>query len=410
MKKRFGFQNMHIGIISTIKFQPWGGSEELWVQTAKLALEKGIQVSVCFIRPEVDHPKWRDLEQAGARMFYPAPEHSLPNRLASRAGVLSYRLGEHMRERARLAPLRAFFATKPDVLFVNEGGGMLEQNFLSMLRKTMPRTPYLAMFHNNFEQVPSDSWRAALIQFLASAQSVLFVAQATLAATERNLATQLANVRIVRNPVNITDLHIERWPDEVIPRFACVAALDVSRKGQDLALQALSTHSWRQRDWHLSVFGSGEHRRYLQDLVGLYGLASRVEFHGEVHDVRSIWRRHHALLMPSRIESAPLAIVEAMLCGRPIISTDVGGIREWIQDGRNGFLCPAATAEFFSAALERAWERRHEWRQMGVNAHHHAIRMYDPAPAETLLSIIAAAGNQAPEPLPAEPLAKAAAL
>jgi glycosyltransferase involved in cell wall biosynthesis len=188
-----------------------------------------------------------------------------------------------------------------------------------------------------------------------------------------------------------------------------VGALDVGRKGQDLALEALSARPWRNRDWQLSIFGAGENRKYLEDLIRFYGLAGRVELAGEVLDVRSIWRAHHALLVPSRIESAPLVVVEAMLCGRPVIANDVGGIREWVRDGRDGFLSPAATAESFGAALERAWERRHEWPQMGAHAHESALSMYDPAPAETLLEIIASAARRDRQRPAREELAKAAA-
>ena len=396
---------MHIGIISTIKYHPWGGSEELWVQTAKLALQKGMEVSACFVRAAVDHPKWRDLEQARAKTFYTLPESSFNTRLASRTRALSYRLGEHMGERIRLAPLRSFFAKKPDVLLINEGGGILEEGFLSMLRKTMPQTPYVAMFHSNFDRVPADSWRPDVARFFMNAEAVLFVAEATLRATERNLATKFPNARIVRNPVNLEGLQAEPWPEDAMPRFSCVGALDVSLKGQDLLLEALSPRAWKRRDWRLSIYGAGEHAKYLQEVAEHYGLADRVEFRGQVRDVRSIWRAHHALVVPSRIESAPLVIVEAMLCGRPVISTNVGGIREWVREGRNGFISEAANAESLAVALERAWEHRYEWRQLGANAHEDAMRMYDPAPAETLLSIItgAAKGDR-------EQLVRAAAL
>ncbi|MBV9760471.1 MAG: glycosyltransferase family 4 protein [Acidobacteriaceae bacterium] len=400
---------MHIGFISSIKWHPYGGSEELWVQTAKLAIEKDIDVSACFVRPAVSHPVWSDLERSGVRMFHPPSSTSLATRVASRLGALSYRFGERLRENARLAPFRSFFNAKPDVVVINEGGGIVDPDLFDILRKTMPPLPYLGIFHNNFEHVPADSWRSGLVQFLRSAERLLFVADATLRATERNLATKLDAARIIRNPVNLAETHSEPWPDDAIPRFACVGALDVTRKGQDLAIQALSARTWRNRDWRLSIFGSGEHRAYLQELIAFYGLADRVELRGEVRDVRSIWRSHHALLMPSRIESAPLVIVEAMLCGRPIISTDVGGIREWIHDGRDGFLAQAATAEGFGAVLERAWERRHDWRQMGAFAHESAICMYDPAPAETLLGIILAAAKRDAKQPRREELAKAAA-
>jgi L-malate glycosyltransferase len=253
----------------------------------------------------------------------------------------------------------------------------------------MPNIPYSAVFHNNFDQVPGDSWRADAIRFFKEAQSVLFVADATLRATERNLATKLWNAQIIRNPVNLESTESEPWPQQETPHFACVGALDVSRKGQDLLLEALSTSTWKRRDWRLSIFGGGENRNYLTELIAYYGLTDHVQLCGEVRDVRSIWRNHHALLVASRIESAPLVIVEAMLCGRPVISTGVGGIREWVREGQNGFLCEAANAKSFGAALERAWEQRSAWQALGARAHRDALRMYDPEPAETLLSMLA---------------------
>lgn len=391
---------MRIGVISTIKWHPWGGSEELWARTAKLAVARGIEVNACFIRPPVDHPSWRALEQAGVQTFYPASEFSFGSRLATRASAFSYRIGEHVREQARLAPLKAFFATKPDVLLINEGGGILEHGVLAMLHKTMPRLPYVALFHNNFEHIPGDSWRPAMVRFFANAHAVLYVADATLRATERNLATRFPNARIVRNPVNLEGTEMEPWPPQPVTHFACIGALDVGRKGQDLLLEAVSARAWKLRDWRLGIFGSGDHKNYLEELTRYYGLADRVQIHGEVRDIRAIWRSHHALVVPSRIESAPLVIVEAMLCGRPVIATPVGGIREWVQDGRTGFLSEAATSEFIAAALERAWDRRLEWQHIGLKGHESALRLYDPTPEETLLSILQQAARPAAAAVP----------
>ena len=69
--------------------------------------------------------------------------------------------------------------------------------------------------------------------------------------------------------------------------------------------------------------------------------------------------------MPSRVEGMPLAMVEAMLCGRPVIATDVAGHSEIIEDGATGFLAKAATVDAFRSALEQAWQRRSDLQRMG---------------------------------------------
>ena len=64
------------------------------------------------------------------------------------------------------------------------------------------------------------------------------------------------------------------------------------------------------------------------------------------------------LVMPSRFEGLPLAIVEAMLCARPVVATDVAGHAEVVEDGVTGFLADAPTVGAIAAALERCWVRR----------------------------------------------------
>ena len=54
-----------------------------------------------------------------------------------------------------------------------------------------------------------------------------------------------------------------------------------------------------------------------------------------------------------------------MLCGRPVIATDVAGNREVVEEGVTGFLADAPTAASFMAALERFWERRGEAEAIG---------------------------------------------
>jgi glycosyltransferase involved in cell wall biosynthesis len=97
------------------------------------------------------------------------------------------------------------------------------------------------------------------------------------------------------------------------------------------------------------------------DAIGL----TKVRFLGHLEHVEDIWRNHHALVLASRFEGIPLVLVEAMLCARPCIVTDVGGIRELVNDGVNGFLAKAPTVELLDEAMNRAWESRSRLREMG---------------------------------------------
>jgi glycosyltransferase involved in cell wall biosynthesis len=93
-----------------------------------------------------------------------------------------------------------------------------------------------------------------------------------------------------------------------------------------------------------------------------------------------IWASNHVLIMPSRLEGLPLAMVEAMLCGRPIIATDVGGHAEVIEDGVTGFLADAPTVQSITEALNRFWARRADAQTIGEAGAQRIRRLVPPDP------------------------------
>lgn len=158
--------------------------------------------------------------------------------------------------------------------------------------------------------------------------------------------------------------------------------------------ETLSLPIWQQRDWQFHLYGAGPDQAYLEALAKYYGIADRVKFMGHVNDVRSIWLDNHILLLPSRAEGTPLALVEAMLCGRTAVVTDVGGNAEWIEDEETGFIAEAPTAKSFGAALNRAWLGLNDWKQMGMKAHEYATTKLDNSPGQSLLKLIIEASKK----------------
>jgi glycosyltransferase involved in cell wall biosynthesis len=77
-----------------------------------------------------------------------------------------------------------------------------------------------------------------------------------------------------------------------------------------------------------------------------------------------------------------------MLCGRPVVATDVGAVSEWIEDGQTGFIAEASTAKSFGAALNRAWQSQSQWKQMGIQAHKDATEKLDYSPGQSLLKLV----------------------
>jgi len=149
----------------------------------------------------------------------------------------------------------------------------------------------------------------------------------------------------------------------------------------------LAGPAWTTRNWRLHLYGDGENRGGLERLAQRLGLADRIVFEGHVSDVEKIWSLNHVLVMPSRIEGLPLAVVEAMLCGRPVVATDVAGA-EVIEDGVTGFLAEAPAVACMGNALERFWARKENAMEIGAIAAKRIRRLVPPDPAQVFANKI----------------------
>ena len=93
------------------------------------------------------------------------------------------------------------------------------------------------------------------------------------------------------------------------------------------------------------------------------------------------------------MEGNALSLIEAMICGRVPITTDVGRAAELIDDNRSGFVAPAATARLIDEVLERAWQRRHDWQAMGQEAARAIRQRHSLKPGEDFADRILAAAS-----------------
>jgi glycosyltransferase involved in cell wall biosynthesis len=224
------------------------------------------------------------------------------------------------------------------------------------------KLPFATISHKNWDALwQSDDLATRYSHALGLAQRCYFVSKANLRLAEWQIGCELVNAEVVRNPYNV-DFNAEPpWPrlapnDQL--RLACVSRLDPGQKGHDLLFEALANASWAERNWHLSLFGDGPVRTSLERLAAHFGIAERVTFAGHAPSVEQIWAENHALVMASRYEGLPLAMVEAMLCGRAVVATDVAGHSELIVDGVTGFLAGPPAAANLLTALNRLWAER----------------------------------------------------
>jgi glycosyltransferase involved in cell wall biosynthesis len=131
------------------------------------------------------------------------------------------------------------------------------------------------------------------------------------------------------------------------------ARLALPDKGVDRLLEILEriAHPFRA-----VIAGSGPAREQLDRAVAERGLSSRVHFSGwlDAGQMESLYRAADAVLFPSTWdEPFGLGGIEAMAHGVPVVAFDVGGVRQWLEDGVGGWRLPRGDQAAFARAVER---------------------------------------------------------
>jgi len=356
----------------------WGGSEDLWGNTALHLANRGVyDVRVNVSRWSEVPPLVSKLSEARAVVTRRPLRHTTSQKVKrSVLGETAYKWLD---------------ANRPDFVLVSQGGNVDGVEW--MLECAQRGIPYacIAQMANDDYWPPYDIVKRNAAAY-TQAQASYFVSRANRELTERQLACRLPNASVVHNPYHVNYEADPPWPaTEGVIKLACVGRLAPNAKGQDLILEVMSMEKWRKRPLQVTLFGSGPCRESIAALAAMLNVTS-VHFGGFESSVENIWATHHALILPSRFEGLPLSVVEAMLCGRVCIVTDIAGNAELLEDNLTGFVAAAPSARSLDEALERAWQRRTEWQEMGQAARKHCRQLIPQDPigefAKTLGSII----------------------
>ncbi len=124
-------------------------------------------------------------------------------------------------------------------------------------------------------------------------------------------------------------------------------------KGVDVLVQACSKIG--NMEWNLDVVGSGGELCRLQELAKALSLDDRIEFIGKVppQDVPDCLRKADIVVLPSYREGRSNVLVEAMATGCAVVASDIGGLRELINDGKSGLLFRAGDVEDLASKLDK---------------------------------------------------------
>ena len=124
-------------------------------------------------------------------------------------------------------------------------------------------------------------------------------------------------------------------------------------KRPSLALDAFAHVHATVPQVRLLFAGDGELREHVQAAVTRYGLEREVRLAGWQSDLSSVYAATDVLLLTSRNEGTPVALIEAMAAGRAVVATAVGGVPDVVADGETGILVPDDDTAALEAAMTR---------------------------------------------------------
>lgn len=331
-------------VVDALRF---GGAESLIVQLVRVSAETDLEVSVVALQ--------------GHR-----PEHVEMSAVLQDAGVKPKFL-----ETRRTLDMRAFLRlvelikdTKPDVVHAH-----LEMAVtMALPAAALAGVPAVATFHHlqGTEGRASAEpallrlgtralWRERLaLEVATRSQAAIFVSQASLESfTGRYRAGKPipASWKVLHNgadldhftPMDGIGAATNLPPDLRLgsARVVTVAAGLRDDKGIIHAVEAWPGVVARFTDAKLLLAGSGPEEPSLRSRVSELGLDDSVVFAGLRNDVAQILQASEVVLLPSLFgENLPTVLIEAGGCGRPVVASDVGGVKDIVVDGETGLLIP----------------------------------------------------------------------
>lgn len=376
-------------IVSTCS-EDWGGSEELWGKSIPLLQNAGFGISVVKYEINRQHPQFVKLAKNDVELIEIFPKRTIPAKIKRKAVNLFVKVAVNFK---LLDPNGEDFSNyikimrdqSPSLVIISQGinfdGLKLAYQCLKL------NIPYVVIAQKAVDFYwPYITDRSMMLEALLKAKKVFFVSRHNLRLTEEQFGKRLSNGQVIFNPVKLSG-NIVPYPKSTDTyKLACLGRLFVLDKGQDILIRIMSEERWRNRPVRVSFIGKGTDEPALKDMAELLNVTN-IDFEGQIEDIEDMWKAYHGLILPSRSEGLPLSMVEAMSAGRPVIISNAGGNTELVEEGVTGFI-GHPNEESFGEAMERAWNNRDQWEQIGKNAAQYVAGNVPKSPETTFANLI----------------------
>lgn len=196
----------------------------------------------------------------------------------------------------------------------------------------------ISMVHND-----SDMWYGMVVPWADIFEKISCVSQKikNTLETEYHISSQKLFYKANFIESHAGDFQNQRETQDPI-HIGWGARMEIRQKRADLLIPLIKQMEQTGVNYRLEIAGSGTYEEILRQWVEEHGLNQRVKLYGYIDpkDMDTFWRRQHIYVNLSEYEGASLAMLEAMSYGAVPVVTEVSGVREFIEHGRNGYYTP----------------------------------------------------------------------
>ncbi|MGB9521615.1 MAG: glycosyltransferase family 4 protein [Anaerolineales bacterium] len=193
--------------------------------------------------------------------------------------------------------------------------------------------------------------------------------------TIRNLAVSygMPEEKIVTFPWGVDLQHFRQnnQPKKKQDRFVFLSTRNWEPiYGVELIARAFSQIAKENSDVELMMLGNGSQSNILRQIFSQAGVLEQVSFPGQIEylELPTYYQSANIYLSASHSDGSSVSMLEAMACGKPVIVSDLPGNREWVVDGKQGWIFPDGDVNALAETMQRAYHERERLEEMGKAA------------------------------------------
>ena len=239
---------------------------------------------------------------------------------------------------------------KPDIVHANV---LIPIGLIAYCLKLIYHIPYIITEHWT-GYLPQDAnkptWTLFFYRYFAKNAGALTPVTLSLAKAMQDFNI-IGNYKVIPNVVETNLFKKKELTSDTIKHIIHISSLVDEQKNISGILLAIHELAKHRDDFVLEIISDGDFKQY-QAIIERLGIADKIIYHGKKNtdEVAVILAHCDFLLLYSNYENFPCVIAEAMSCGLAVLSTDVGGIAEHINEN-NGILIEAHNSEMLISAL-----------------------------------------------------------